>query len=190
MNEVLPSYFLKRNTRSSHIRVSVSAGGLVRVTAPKRVSVSFINDFLFSKKDWLLSKVEYFKKIPDQKFSLAAEKKCFIKNKEKAKTLAEAKVFHLNRHYGFAFGKISIRNSHSRWGSCSSKGTLCFNYKIIFLPEDLANYLVVHEICHLKEPNHSKAFWALVRQTVSDYAVRRSELHKFGRTFKLPVDTV
>jgi hypothetical protein len=184
MTELLPPYILKHNARSRHIRVSVSAGGAVKVTAPKRVSSSVINSFLLSKKDWLFSKVEYFKKIPEQKFSAADERRYFVENKQKAKVFAEKKVGEWNKRYNFTFNRISIRNSRSRWGSCSSKGTLCFNYKIVFLPEHLANYLVVHELCHLKERNHGKNFWSLVAETIPDYLLCRKGLREFEMSFK------
>lgn len=179
VNQVLPPYVLKRSARSRHIRLSVSAGGRVSVTAPIRVSMLVIRSFLESKMEWLREKVEYFKKISESKISLVEEKKLFVRHKITALERAEEKVKRWNEYYGFAFGKISIRNSHTRWGSCSAKGTICFNYKIAFLPEYLADYLVVHELCHLKERNHGKGFWSLVERTIPDYAMIRRELRDF-----------
>lgn len=181
MTKVLPLYFLKRSGRYRHIRLSVSAGGKVSVTAPKMVSESAIESFLESKAGWLREKVEYFKKISEPKISMAEEKKLFEEYRVRARERAEAKVKQWNERFGFVFNKISIRNSRSRWGSCSSKGTLCFNYKIAFLPEHLADYLVVHELCHLKEQNHSERFWSLVFEMVPDYALWRKELRNFER---------
>lgn len=183
MEEILPPYFLKRIASSRHIRVSVSAGGVVKVTAPKKVGDVVIKDFLISKREWLLDKVAYFKKIPAM-VSTKVENNLYLKNKEKALIIAKQKVAEWNQSYGFSFGKVSIRNSHSRWGSCSSKGTLTFNYKIVFLPEPLVDYLVVHEICHLKERNHSKNFWVLVEKFIPDYIARRKDLRQFEISFK------
>lgn len=101
----------------------------------------------------------------------------YKKNRERALILVRSKIEHFNKFYGFTFGKIAIRNQKSRWGSCSRRGNLSFNYKIVFLPSRLADYLIVHELCHLKEFNHSKNFWSLVSQTIPNYSILKKELH-------------
>lgn len=151
------------------------------VTAPIRVSLSLIESFLSEKSDWISRQIDFLKKFPKSKISPAEEKKLFKLHKARAKVRAEEMTVANCARYGFLYNKISIRNSRSRWGSCSSKGTLSFNYKIVFLPERLANYLVTHEICHLKEHNHGKRFWALVAETIPDYALRRRELREFSQ---------
>lgn len=98
------------------------------------------------------------------------------KNSNLALELVRQKVSYYNGFYNFSLGKISVRDQKSRWGSCSRRGNLSFSYKIVFLPEDLANYLVVHELCHLKEFNHSKNFWSLVSQTIPNWVFLRREL--------------
>ena len=148
MNYPLPTYFLKRSARSRHIRLRVEAGGHVTVSAPARATDSTIKNFLEGHASWLRAKVEYFKKIPEPTLARSQEKKLFESHKYQAKALAEHKLKQWNERYGFSFKKVAIRNSRSRWGSCSSSGTISFNYKIAFLPEALADYLVVHELCH------------------------------------------
>jgi predicted metal-dependent hydrolase len=66
-----------------------------------------------------------------------------------------------NEHYHFRYNRVSIKMQISRWGSCSRYGNLNFNYGLINLPQELADYVVVHELCHLKEMNHGPKFWAL-----------------------------
>ena len=93
-----------------------------------------------------------------------------------ARGLVNARIEHWNAYYGFPVGRVSIRDQKTRWGSCSKKGNLNFNYRVAHLPPVLVDYIVVHELCHLREFNHSKQFWALVRETVPDYVARRQAL--------------
>ena len=105
-------------------------------------------------------------------------RKEFLLNKESARTLARNRLEYFNAFYGFKFNRISIRNSRTRWGSCSKKGNLNFNYKIALLPEKYTDYIIVHELCHLGEFNHSPKFWALVASTVPDHKNLRKDLRK------------
>lgn len=107
---------------------------------------------------------------------LAGTRTAYKKHKEAARELIHRKLTEKNAYYSLPFGRVAIRNQRTRWGSCSKKGNLNFHYRIILLPEHLADYLVVHELCHLAEFNHSKKFWALVAQTIPDWRTRRKAL--------------
>lgn len=100
----------------------------------------------------------------------------YLKHKEEARALVKARLEYYNSFYNFTYKRISIKNHRSRWGSCSKKGNLNFNYRIALLSPDLADYIVVHELCHLGEFNHSKSFWMLVARTLPDWPRRRKEL--------------
>jgi len=76
------------------------------------------------------------------------------------------------------FKRVAIRNQKSRWGSCSSQKNLNFNYRLCLLPSDIAEYIIVHELCHLQEMNHSVKFWRLVEKTIPDYKFRQKRLKK------------
>ena len=108
----------------------------------------------------------------------------YLKYKDRAKIFVINKIAELNKNYGYEINRITIRNQKTRWGSCSKKGNVNFNYKIVLLPEKLAEYIIVHEICHLGEFNHSANFWNLVAQTVPDYKEKRKELHKAGMSLR------
>lgn len=105
-------------------------------------------------------------------------KKHYAKHKESARALVLARVGYFNTFYRFAVGKVFIKNTKSRWGSCSERGNLNFNYKIVMLPSFVADYLIVHELCHLKEFNHGPAFWALVAQACPNYRECRRALRR------------
>jgi len=93
------------------------------------------------------------------------------------------KVAKFNKIYGFEYNKINIKNQKTRWGSCSKKGNLNFNYKIALLPERMAEYIVVHELCHLGEFNHSRKFWNLVAKTMPEYQEITEDLKRSGLRF-------
>ena len=86
----------------------------------------------------------------------------------------------LSLETGFNVNRITIRSQKTRWGSCSSRASISLNYKLIFLPDHLARYIVIHELCHLKHFNHSKRFWALVEQYEPHYNACRKQLNKIA----------
>ena len=102
----------------------------------------------------------------------------YILNKEYARAFVHDRLQVLNQYYCFDYKRVSIRNQRTRWGSCSKRGNLNFNYRIASLPVHLADYIIVHELCHLKEFNHSQAFWNLVARAIADYRDRRRELRQ------------
>lgn len=103
--------------------------------------------------------------------------KHYLAYKEAARALVHRRLDELNVH-DFVYHRVSIKNMTSRWGSCSSKKNLNFNYRILFLPPHLQDYIIVHELCHLKVFNHSLAFWNLVAETAPNYKACRRELKK------------
>ena len=102
--------------------------------------------------------------------------KHYVENKEAARELVLTRLAHFNQHYDLKWNRVAIRNQRRCWGSCSSLGNLNFNYKILLLPPHLADYIIVHEMCHLKELNHGPNFWALVEETIPDYKDKVKEL--------------
>ncbi len=81
--------------------------------------------------------------------------------------------------YNFKYNKISIKNMTSRWGSCSTKKNLSFNLKLMYFKPKIIEYVIVHELCHLKEMNHSKNFWLLVEDIIPDYKICRKKIKTF-----------
>jgi predicted metal-dependent hydrolase len=108
--------------------------------------------------------------------SLKAKRKEYLLHKESARALVHERLKHWNTFYNFTYGRIAIRNQRSRWGSCSKKGNLNFSYKIALLPPNLADYLIVHELCHIGEFNHSNRFWDLVGRAIPDYKALSKDL--------------
>ena len=148
--------------------------GLV-VTIPKRASRESAEKFIREKAEWVLKTLEKSKKI--QAAALPKHtKKEIAAYKEKARTLAAARLAYFNSSYHFPYKNISIRNQKTRWGSCTREKNLNFNYKIALLSPEQADYIIVHELCHVKEMNHSAKFWNLVSQTVPEHVRIRKSL--------------
>lgn len=97
-------------------------------------------------------------------------------HKERARALVHERLEYWSTHYGCSYGRVAIRDQRTRWGSCSSKQNLNFNYRIVFLPSHLADYIIVHEVCHLLELNHGPQFWAHVARACPEYVAHVHEL--------------
>ncbi len=115
--------------------------------------------------------------------SLKGKRSDYLKYKETARILVKNRIDYFNKIYNFKVNRVTIKNQRSRWGSCSKKGNLNFNYKIALLPSSLADYVIVHELCHLKEFNHSKNFWDLVKISVPNYKEIRRKFRQPNTNF-------
>lgn len=178
-NSDLPfSYTVKKSSQAKRVRITIQLDETVTVTIPSRISFGYAEKFLQSKKAWVQASVEKMKlkkaslyKLPKPSIS------DYKKYKGEALIFAKERLEHFNKHYGFRWRNVTIKNTKSRWGSCSKLQNINFNYRIIFLPPHLADYLVVHELCHLGELNHSPAFWRLVEKTIPNYRDLRNQLN-------------
>lgn len=96
-------------------------------------------------------------------------RKHYIENKALAGKIILRQLEFFAGLYGVKYNKVAIRNQKTKWGSCSQKGNLNFNYRIAFLPKEQMNYVIVHEVCHLIHFNHSKSFWSAVEKAIPNY---------------------
>lgn len=173
------SYQLKKSPRAKRLRLAVYADGRVIITSPWHVPNSLIEKFWSEKKDWVLKKLQFFNSL-EKKSGRTFSKADYKKYKDQALQLITDRINYYNQFYKFSFKKISVKNQKSRWGSCSRKKNLNLNYRLLFLSEKQRDYIIVHELCHLQEFNHSKKFWALVQKTIPDYVKIRKELRGWG----------
>jgi hypothetical protein len=156
------------------MRISVEVDGGVVVTTPRFVTGGMIDRFVDKHSDWISQHVAR----AQLRTVMRIPRKDVAVLKKQALELAESRCAYFARMYGLAYKKISIRAQKSRWGSCSAAGNLSFNYKIAIIPRHLADYIVVHEICHRAHMNHSKRFWDLVAQAMPDHRELRKELRR------------
>lgn len=177
MNDYSDVEIIRSKRRS--ISVEVQSDGRVVCRAPMRMSEAEIDNFLGSRRDW----IEKYR-------SRAAERQNDAEPKltaDEIETLADAaledipkRAAHFAPIVGVDYGRITIRNQKSRWGSCSSNGNLNFNCLLMLCPEDVRDYVVVHELAHRKEMNHSARFWEIVESIIPDYKAKRKWLKDNG----------
>ena len=168
------SYKLIRSDRRS-IGIQIMAEG-VGVRAPKGLSAAEIDRFVQSKRDWIES---HLAKMPTAQPKFSGEEIRVLAD-EALKRIPE-RVRHFAPLVGVTYGGITIRNQHTRWGSCSSKGNLNFNCLLMLTPDHVIDYVVVHELCHRLEMNHSPRFWAQVEQVLPDYRESLQWLKEHGQ---------
>lgn len=159
--------------------MTVHPGGRVVVSRPRLVSERRVARFLKDHEVWLTREVARMKEVVPLSPKLIGSRKEYLAHKEHARIMVHERLAHFAPLYGFTFGRISIKNMSSRWGSCSAKGNLNFHYKVVELPPDLLDYLIVHELCHRKEMNHGPHFWALVERTIPEYQAARKRLRSW-----------
>lgn len=176
-------YTHKRSKRAKRMRLAVYCDGSVVVTSPFGIQQSIVEKFISDKKQWLWNKILFFKSV-DSKAIRTFSHKDYLENKDKAFALTHERVRFYNKIYGFSFNKIFIKNQKTRWGSCSNRGNLNLNYKIVFLPQKHQDYIIVHEMCHLKEFNHSRNFWALIEKALPNYLEIKKELRNHELFYK------
>lgn len=175
------AYTVKRYRGAKRVRISIGRDGTVNVSAPRFVPLLQITKIVEQHAPWIASKLAVVKKFPV--LSVVAQRKEFLQYKEAARRLVHARLRDFATDYPFSYSSVSIRNQSTRWGSCSATGALSFNYKIVLLPAELADYVVVHELCHLQHMNHSPQFWQLVAMTIPDYKACRKRLRSTGLQF-------
>ncbi len=175
-------YVLKRSARRS-LSFVISAGELT-VSAPRSMELSEIESFLFSKQNWILQKLresaDTAEKIRQKEeanpLSDLQKERLEARYREAAREVIERRVAYFHQKTGGDYSSISIRSQKTRWGSCSSGGTLSFNWRLILAPPIILDYVVVHELCHLHHMDHSPEFWSDVARVMPDYKIRRKWL--------------
>lgn len=165
----------RRKTISLEIREDLT----VVVRAPVGLPEEVVRRFLREKEGWIaahLARMEARRQSSAPGFTRQEVEELA----DRALADIPARVARLAPLVGVDYGRITIRNQVSRWGSCSSKGNLNFNCLLVLCPPEVADYVVVHELCHRRHMNHSAAFWAEVERVLPDYKARRAWLKEQG----------
>lgn len=168
-------------SRRRTVAIQVKADGSVIVRSPHSVSKKQVEQFVNEKREWILKQQKELENIKEKKTVIT--EKMRVDGTRKALERIPKRVAYYASIMGVSYGRITIREQKTRWGSCSSKGNLNFNWKLVLMPEEVLDYVVVHELAHRKEMNHSKRFWKIVEEVLPDYRERKRMLTELGRRF-------
>lgn len=156
---------------------------------PFSVSYTDAERLMGTKENWILKKYRELKRekdrIPVSDLTPRQREELEKRYRKAAKEYFSARVSYYERIIGVTHASIAVRDQKTRWGSCSSRGNLNFNWRLMLAPPRVLDYVVVHELCHRKEMNHSKAFWRAVETVLPDYKELRKWLKDNGRTLVL-----
>ena len=197
------------------IQISVSDDNEITVRCPKNMSNERIERFLFDKQSWIEKVIQRNSERQRQVGEVLNFKAAYVDGKQVPLILGEknfvtstcvylkriediqkqyiksfsnvfiGEVNYISRNSGLIPLTVMVRNYKSRWGCCDVKGNICFNYKLFMLPQNLREYVIIHELCHLKHHNHSAAFWNLVEFYLPDCKKLRKELRNYDFLTKL-----
>lgn len=163
------------------ISLQIKPDGSMELKVPLQTTNAHIQKFLNQKSDWINKHLRAVKERQQQMTqikSLTMEEIRDLANQ--ALEVIPKRVAYFAEIVGVTYDRITIRNQKSKWGSCSSKGNLNFNCLLMLMPTEVQDYIVVHELCHRKEMNHSPKFWAEVRKVLPDYEKQKSWLKEHG----------
>lgn len=163
------------------LALQVLPDGQVVVRAPRAASGDAIQLFLRRNEGWIEKKLrqrQEARALSDGEPFTAEELRALA---EQAARIIPERIAHFAPLVGVSYGRITIRSQHTRWGSCSSKGNLNFNCLLMRCPLEAVDYVVVHELCHRREMNHSARFWGLVERVLPDYRASRDWLKNEGQ---------
>jgi predicted metal-dependent hydrolase len=176
--EGIGNILFERSRRARRILITIRPRHGVRVAIPYHTPLESALKFVQVKKKWInrhLAKLKDYEKTRrefDQAFQSI--------DKEAAKKQIITRLHYLAEKYGFKYEKVTIRNQRTRWGSCSTKGNISLNIKLVALPTDLADYILLHELVHTRVHNHSSKFWKELDKYVGNGKALAARMTEYG----------
>jgi len=171
-------YTIRHSAKAKRIRLTVDKRGKVEVVLPRRVPRVVGETLVRKQSGWVLGKLA---RLEAKQACLPSDlrdysPKHYLEHRGRAKRIIKKRVRELAEEHGFNLNKITIRNQKTKWGSCSQKGNLNFHYKLIFLDSEVRDYVIIHELCHLRVMNHSSHFWREVENILPNYKEQKRAL--------------
>ena len=171
------AYRILRSNRRT-IAIQILPGGEVLVRCPRHMSATAIHSFVESKSRWVETHLKKQKAVNAADVFTEDQLQNLV---QLAKAELPARVERFARRIGVSYGKITVKKQRTLWGSCSGKGNLNFNCLLMLAPEEVRDYIIVHELCHRKQMNHSPEFWREVAQVMPEYERYRRWLKDNGQ---------
>lgn len=171
-----------RSGRKS-LSLEITREGKVLIRAPYRMRQTEIERFVRAKSGWIEKHLKQAEKRLEERKASRAERLTMEEIQalaDRALKILPEKAANYAPAVGVDYGRITIRNQRTRWGSCSSKGNLNFNCLLMLAPDEVQDYVVVHELCHRLEMNHSPRFWTEVEKVLPEYRTAKQWLKEHG----------
>ena len=144
--------------RARYARITINRAGEVKLVLPRRMSLKKGREYLESARAWIR---RHLKRAPVDQPERPLDR-------VQARTMLVERLAELARRHGFTYNRVFVKNQRTVWGSCSSANNINLNANLVRLPEELRDYVILHELVHTRHRNHSKAFWAALDQFVGD----------------------
>ncbi|MFC1921207.1 M48 family metallopeptidase [Chloroflexota bacterium] len=168
---------LEKSRRAKRVSISIRPFRGIRVAVPFRVPYGKAEEFVHTKINWLEKQLRKMKQY--EKESIAVSITSFSLDKAEARRKLTGRLDYLAEKHGFSYNRVFIRNQRTRWGSCSHNNNISLNMKLLHLPEELMDYVILHELVHTRIMNHSRAFWAELDNYVPNSKKKASRLKEY-----------
>lgn len=168
----MPEIVIKKSFRKS-LSMRFDRKGILQIKAPVFATKWQIQSFIDKNKDWI-------EKQQAKKQDSILDPSKIAEYKKLAKETIPPRVQEFAKEYGFSYNTVKITSATTRWGSCTSKKTLNFTYRLALAPQEVIDYVIVHELCHLRQMNHSSKFWDEVRAIMPEYKKQEKWLKENG----------
>lgn len=175
IDSVRPILF-EHSKRAKHVSISVKPSKGIRVAVPSGISFKEAEEFVHVKAEWIQRHLKKMKQYENERETI--QDNFNDVDKATAKRILTSRLDQLAERYGFAYSKVYIRNQKTRWGSCSHKNNISLNMKLLRLPDELIDYVILHELVHTRKKNHSKGFWVELDNYVGNGKDFASRLRK------------
>ncbi len=176
--ECIGSIILQKSKRAKHLNISIRPFKGVRVSVPYGMTFKKAEEIVYGKIEWITKHQKRMQQIETDHQLLQEESEEIDKNS--AKKILVRRLNELTDKNDLSFNKVTIRNQKTRWGSCSRENNINLNMKLVKLPQELIDYVILHELVHTKVKNHSKKFWNELNTYIPNAKGLDKELRKYG----------